>query len=89
MVTPALERIAELLPKCSNPDRGKPGSFCEMMRTQIKNFRNLATQFFRQHCAGNGDLGVLLGQPAWWRMASRCSSAACLITLIGTRKEND
>jgi hypothetical protein len=48
-------RIADFLPKCSNLDRGRPGTSYEIMRSRTRNFRGLVTRFARQYCAGTGD----------------------------------
>jgi hypothetical protein len=61
-----------------------------MMRNQTKNFRNYATQFFRQYCA------VTVTPTFFWPARLRADGVAIhsaavssLITLFGTRKEND
>jgi hypothetical protein len=83
-----LGRIADILPKCSNLFAGDPGMFCEMMGNQTRNFRNFATRFFPQYCAGTGDLSVLLARLQAGGVAIKLSGRQ-QSSLIGTGKEND
>jgi hypothetical protein len=60
------------------------------MGNQIRNFRDFATRFFRQYCAGTGDLSVRL--PARLQaggVATELSGRQQPHHLTGTRKEND
>jgi hypothetical protein len=79
-------RIADCLPKCSNLDRGRLGTFYEIMRSRIRNFRDLVMQFARQYCAGTGDRWAFFW-PA--RLQADDVGRQQPHHLIGTRKEND